>query len=294
MNSRQQRRIALYFLAPALSFFLVFWAVPMVLTLFYALTEWRVGGPSFELVGLGNYIDLVSDPQFRASVIASAKIAGYAIPPSLALALLLAVVLANPRIKAGRMWRLIIIAPVVTDWVATGLVWQLIFLPNQGILAALGQQYGVDFLTSVRWTSSSSLAPIAIAIFIIWKQTGLYAIFFLAALKGIPISVIEAAQIDGATPWQAFWRIRWPLMRPITVFVVAFSFIITLGLFEPIFILTGGGPGNATRTLPIFLFENFFTFGNSGYASAAGIYFLAFSLLGAFVATRLLKEQYEA
>jgi ABC-type sugar transport system permease subunit len=286
-------RTGLLFISPALAWFLVFWSLPVILTAWYSLTSWRVGGPS-EPVGLANFTNLLSDPLFHQSVFASLWLAALVVTASMLLGLGLALVLSDERLLAGRLWRLIIIVPVVSDWVATGLVFQLIFLPNQGVLAALGHSLGLPWLVNMRWTTSASLAPIAIAIFIVWKQTGLYTIFLLAGLRSIPREVVDAARVDGAGSLQTLLRIKLPMMRPILVFVLIFAFLTTLGLFEPVFLLTGGGPAGATRTLPIFLYENFFTFGRSGYASAAGIYFLMVSLLFALVAARLMRGQSES
>lgn len=287
------RRTALFFISPALIYFVVFWSLPVVMAGWYSLTDWRVGGPA-RPVGIDNFARLLSDPLFHQSVLASLWLGLLVVGASFSIGLGIALILAHEGLRGGRLWRLIVMVPVVTDWVATGLVFQLIFLPNQGVLAALGHGAGVDWLVSVRWTTSATLAPIAVAIFIVWKQTGLYTIFLLAGLKSLPRDVLDAARVDGASSWQSLWRIKLPLLRPITVFVLIFAFLTTLGLFEPVFLLTAGGPSGATRTLPIFLYENFFTFGRSGYASAAGIYFLAISLVVAFTAARLLREQHEA
>ncbi len=290
MRNRRQAATGLAFTSPAILAFLVFWLAPVALTLTYSFANWRLGSdPAF--IGAGNYLDLLRDPLFLKAAGASLRIAAYAVIPSLILAMLLAISLADPRIRAGRAWRVLFMIPVVTDWVATGLVWQLILLPNQGVIASVAQSLGLDFLVRVPWTSDATLAPIAIALFIIWKQTSLSTIFLYAAIRSVPGDVVEAAHVDGATGWQVFWRIKWPLMRPITVFVVVLSFITTLGLFEPVYMLTGGGPANATRTLPIFLYENFFTYARSGYASAAGVLFLVGSLVFAVVCSRIMKEE---
>ena len=286
-------RTGLLFISPALAFFVVFWSLPVALAIGYSLTNWRIGGPA-DPVGLDNFADLLTDPLFQQSVSASLWIAVLAVSASMLLALGIAIILSDQRLRLGRLWRLIVIVPVVADWVATGLVFQLIFLPNQGVLAALGHSLGLDWLVHVRWTTSATLAPIAIAIFIVWKQTGLYAIFLLAGLRSIPGDVVDAARVDGAGGLQTLVSIKLPMMRPILVFVIIFAFITTLALFEPVFLLTAGGPAGATRTLPLFLYENFFAFGRSGYASAAGIYFLAISLVFALAAARLLQTRYEA
>jgi ABC-type sugar transport system permease subunit len=286
-------RTGLLFASPALVYFVVFWSLPVILAVGYSLTNWRVGGPA-DPVGLDNFVDLLSDPLFQQSVRASLWIAALSVSASMMLALGLATILSDERLRFGRLWRLIVIVPVVADWVATGLVFQLIFLPNQGVLAALGHSLGLDWLIKVRWTTSAALAPIAIAVFIVWKQTGLYTIFLLAGLRSVPVAVVDAARVDGASGLQTLRHIKFPMMRPIIVFVLLFAFITTLGLFEPVFLLTGGGPAGATRTLPLFLYETFFSFGQSGYASAAGIYFLMVSLVFALAAARMLRTRYEA
>ena len=285
-------RFGLAFISPAIIFFVLFWSLPVLLAGFYSFTDWRIGSTA-DFIGLDNFTGLLNDPLFQRSVQASLWIAALVVTGSMLLGLGIALILADERIRFGRMWRLIVIVPVVADWVATGLVFQLIFLPNQGVLAALGHSLGLDFLIRMRWTTSADLAPIAIAIFVIWKQTGLYAIFLFAGLRSIPRAIVDAAHVDGASPVQTLLHIKLPLMRPILAFVLIFAFLTTLGLFEPVFLLTAGGPAGATRTLPLFLFENFFTFGNSGYASAAGIYFLVMSLVFAFMAAWVLRSRAE-
>lgn len=288
---RREQRTGLLFISPAIFYFLLFWIAPVLLALFYSLTNWSVGR-SFDLVGLENYLDLFSDPRFHQSLKASAQIVLITVTGSSTIALLIAVLLNDQHLVGARIFRLCIILPVVTDWVATGMVWQLIFLPNAGVLASIGAGLQLKGLVTMRWISSSALAPWAVSIFIVWKTTGLYAIIFLAGLKGIPEQLKEAARVDGADKWRVFLLITMPLMRPITVFVLVIAFVTNIGLFEPIFMLTGGGPADATRTLPLFLYENFFLFQQGGYASAAGIVFLAITLAFALIASRLLQYSY--
>lgn len=285
---RKELQTGLLFVSPAIFYFLLFWIAPVALAAYFSLTNWSVGRPA-ALVGLKNYNNLFADPRFHQSLNASATIVLITVTLSCTLALLLAALLNDDRLRGARLFRLCIILPVVTDWVATGMVWQLIFLPNAGVLAGLGAGLGLKTLVTTRWISSSALAPWAVSIFIVWKTTGLYAIIFLAGLKGIPQPLREAARVDGAGSWRTFWLITMPLMRPITVYVLVVAFVTNVGLFEPIFMLTGGGPADATRTLPLFLYENFFLFQRGGYASAAGILFLTITLGFALVASRMLQ-----
>lgn len=293
MSQSRQFRTALIFIAPALLYFCLFWAFPVATAFFYAMSDWSIGRAPVWNSG-ANFVRLLDDPQFIGATLSTLKIGGVGSAVTLILALTLALALNDPRLRGGRFFRLAIIVPVVTDWVATGLVWQIIFLPNQGVLASFGATFGLPVLTAARWTTSAETAWIAIVIFIVWKQVGLYMIFFFAAVRSVPIDTIEAAEIDGAGPWRMFWSVRWPQMLPITVFVVVISFVTTVGLFEPVYMLTGGGPGDSTRTLPMFLYQHFFLYGTSGYASAAGIYFLMISLAFALVASRILRDKVSA
>ncbi|HWP46340.1 MAG TPA: sugar ABC transporter permease [Candidatus Limnocylindrales bacterium] len=288
---RRDLRYGLFFTSPAIAFFLLFWILPVLLALYYSLTRWKVGRPA-TFIGLKNYIDLFTDPQFHQSVKASVVITLLVVTGTLVLSLLLAVLLNDDRLRGSHLIKALIILPVVTDWVATGLVWQLIFLPYSGVLAGIFSFLGLYNFMGLGWTATKSLAPFAIVIFIIWKTTGLYTIIFLAGLKGIPRQYTEAAIVDGANARQVFFNITLPLLRPITVFVLVTAFVSTMGLFEPVFMLTGGGPADATRVLPIFLYENFFQFRNGGYASAAGVLFLIFCLGFALISARILRYSY--
>lgn len=288
---RPELKHGLFFISPGLAYFLIFWILPVVLALFYSLTKWKVGRPP-QFIGLQNYLELLNDAQFIQSVGASAYITALAVSGTCFLALGLAVLLNDDTLRGNRIFKSLIFLPVVTDWVATGMVWQLIYLPYQGVLPGFFYNLGLRYLMGLRWTASRDLAPLAIVIFIIWKTTGLYTIVFLAGLKSIPKHYSEAAQVDGANAWHIFLHITLPLLRPITVFVLVSAFVSTIGLFEPVFMLTGGGPGDATRTLPIFLYENFFQFRNGGYASAAGILFLLICLVFALIAANRLRYSY--
>lgn len=288
---QRELKNGLFFISPGIFYFLVFWITPVLLAAYYSFTNWKLGS-SAQWVGLDNYRKLITDPRLMQSLEASLKITVISVLGTFFISLGLATLLNSNQIVGSRLVRLIIILPFVTDWVATGMVWQLIFLPNSGVLAGVFSQLGLYNLMSLRWTSSGQLAPWAISIFIIWKTTGLYTIIFLAGLKGIPRQYTEAAQVDGANSWQAFWHVTMPLLRPISVFVLVMAFVSTVGLFEPVYMLTGGGPADATRVLPIFLYENFFQFHNGGYASAAGILFLALCLGFALVAARTMQYSY--
>jgi ABC-type sugar transport system permease subunit len=162
------------------------------------------------------------------------------------------------------------------------------------VLPGIFSSLGLHDWMSLRWTATRELAPCAIILFSVWKTSGLYTVILLAGLKSVPRELVEAARVDGANSFEAFRHITVPLLMPIISFVIVVSFVSAIGLFEPVFMLTGGGPADATKTLPLFLHEQFFAFLNGGYASAAGILFLLICLFFAvFAASRLRQTAYE-
>ncbi|MBI3962691.1 MAG: sugar ABC transporter permease, partial [Deinococcus sp.] len=188
-------KYGLFFVSPAIVYFGAFWILPVLLALFYSFTRWRVGRVT-SFVGLRNYLNLFTDPQFHQSLLASAEITILAVAGTCLSALGLAVLLNDPHLWGGRLMKVLIMLPFVTDWVATGLVWQLVFKRYDGMLAGIFLKLGLRDWMALRWTSSQALAPWAIAIFTIWKTTGLYTIIFLAGLKSIPQQYAEAARVD--------------------------------------------------------------------------------------------------
>src|SRR5438874_1386856 len=221
---KRDTRWGLIFIAPGAAYFVVFWILPVILAAIQSLSRWKAGRAA-GFIGLKNYVDLLNDPLFRNSATASAIITAGAVIITFALALGLALVLNDETLRGGRWFRLIIFLPVVTDWVATGLVWQLIFLPYQGMLPGIFYNLGLRDLMNLRWTADRGLAPIAIIIFIVWKTTGLYTVILLAGLKSLPKPLVEAAMVDAATAWQAFRNVTMPLLAPITVCVAVSSFV---------------------------------------------------------------------
>lgn len=291
-GTRRELVWGLIFILPGVAYFLVFWILPVILTVYQSFWRWRIGRAS-EFLGLRNYIDLLSDPLFLNAVRASLGITLGSLVFGFLAALGLALLLNDDTLRGNRLFRLIIFLPVVTDWVATGLIWQLFFLPHQGVLAGLFYNVGLRELMSLRWTSTRDLAPVAIIIFTVWKTTGLYMMILLAGLKSIPGTLVEAAVVDGASGWQVLRYVTLPLLTPITVFVLMSSFISAMGMFEPVFMLTGGGPADATKTLPLFIHETFFVFQNGGYASASALLFLVLCLFFAVFAARQLRVSLE-
>jgi ABC-type sugar transport system permease subunit len=287
-RSRGRRELlwGLVFISPGLTYFAVFWIAPVIMTVQQSLWRWKFGRAT-DYVGLRNYELLFTDPLFIDSVKATFWITFGALIACTVIAFGLAWLLNDSTLRGARWFRLIFFLPVITDWVATALVWQLIFLPYQGVLPGILYSLGLSntSLPTLRWTSSRELAPVSIIIFTVWKTTGLYMVIYLAGLRSIPKELIEAARVDGAREWDLIRHVTLPLLSPISIFVILVCFVNSIGMFEPVWMLTGGGPAEATKTLPLFIHEAFFRFRLGGYASAAAIVFLFFTLLFAIIAT---------
>jgi multiple sugar transport system permease protein len=161
------------------------------------------------------------------------------------------------------------------------LVWKWIFHPDYGILNAALHTVG---LPAPNWLTSPSTALVSIAIVSIWQTAGYNMVLFLAGLRAIPRDYYEAAALDGATRWTAFWSITMPLLMPTTFFVTTTSIISSFQVFNLIYVMTKGGPGNSTSVLVYYLWENGFSFFKMGYASA-----LAYVLFLIILAVTLLQ-----
>jgi multiple sugar transport system permease protein len=275
---RNQRRLTPYiFIAPNMVVFTVFLFVPMLLAVYMSFNEWSlIESPTF--IGLGNYVQMVQDPQFWQALGNTLLYTAGTVPANIALGLLVAIAL-NRALPARGLLRSIIFVPVVISGVAVALVGAWIFNDSYGVinngLNALGFE-SVPWLTSQRWTM---LSIIAMAL---WLGIGFNMVVYLAALQSIPPELYEAAQIDGASGWRQFRNITWPLLGPTTFLLVILGVISSLHVFDLIFVMTGGGPGFATTVLVMYLYQSAFQNLQMGYASAMGV--VLFLMLLAFTA----------
>lgn len=260
-----RRELAPYrFLLPYLLVFAVFWCWPIIDSALLSLQNTRLNPWTWNL-GI-NWRRLLIDRAFHEALKNTLTILVIQVPVMLALATMLAVALNSPLLKLRPIWRFAFFAPVVVSDVAYSVVFRLLFnsqfgAVNQG-LAALG-------LPAVDWLRDPDAAMATIMIAVTWRWAGYNAIILLAGLQSIPRDLYEAAAIDGASPWDRFFRITLPLLKPIVIFCLVLSIIGTMQLFtEPWLITDRGGPGGATETLGTYLYKQGFVSLNFGYAAA--------------------------
>jgi lactose/L-arabinose transport system permease protein len=279
----QRNRLVPYsFLLPYLAVFVLFWAWPILYSFYLSFLDTR--GFPWSLQPGVNWTRILNDPFFRQALRNTLLILLVQVPVMLVLATALAVGLNSPLLKLRGFYRFAFFAPVVVGAVAYSAVFRLLFNTQNGAVNAALTGLG---LPRIDWLNAPVPALVLIILSVTWRWTGYNAIIILAGLQNVPSELYEAAKIDGANPWQQFWGITLPLLRPILLFAFVLSVIGTLQLFTEPFLITGGGPGNATLTLGVYLYQQGFRSFNFGYASAIGYAIALLAVLFSLIQLRL-------
>jgi len=263
-GSGQRSIHAWLLLLPALVLLVAFTHWPAVATLIDSFYSTPKGTRAAVWVGVENYQAMAEDPVFWQAVRNNLWFAAATIPASIGLALLMAVWV-NERIAGRTFVRMAYFTPTVLPMIAVANIWLFFYTPQYGLLE---QVTGALGLPSHNWLGSPSTALGAITLVAVWKEAGFFMIFYLAALQTLNPSLKEAAAIEGASRWYFFRRVQWPLLMPTTVFVLVNAVINAFRLVDHVFILTRGGPDNATTLLLYHLYEVGFKFWDTAYAAA--------------------------
>jgi len=289
--TRRRQAVAAWVLAlPFMALFLVFTAGPVLASLGMSFTDIRstdMRSPfAVEVVGLENYVDLLGDPLFRKVAVNTALYVVLGVPLTMGLALAVAVGLNGVQRLRG-LFRVGYYLPVVTSIVAVSVVWKFLYRDEGGMLNAVLAGVGID---GPAWLDNPTTALPAVVVMSAWRNLGTLMVIFLAGLQTVPKEMTEAAEVDGAGAWRRFRFITLPMLRPTLLFGAVITGIGYLQFFEEAFVMTQGGPLDATRSVTYFTFDQF-SFGNYGYASAASyLLFLAVVVLTA-VQFRLLRPK---
>ncbi|GIW30143.1 MAG: sugar ABC transporter permease [Meiothermus sp.] len=269
------------FLLPYLAIFALFWAWPILESLLLSFQNTRVSPPVWN--PSINWGRILGDAAFWDALRNTVLILVIQVPLMLALATALAVALNSQLLRAKGFFRFAFFAPVVVGAVAYSAVFRLLFNQNGAVNAALG--------TQINWIFDPVGAMAVIIITLTWRWTGYNAIIILASLQSIPKDLYEAAEIDGASPWQQFWRITVPSLRPVLLFCLVLSIIGTLQLFTEPWLITNGGPGTATTTLGVYLYRQGFQNINFGYASTIAYAITLLALVFSIIQLRLFGRE---
>jgi len=284
---KKETKVAWLFLAPSFVGFLVFVFGAVVFSLSLSFMDWdMLTAPKF--VGLSNYIRLfTNDATFLLVLKNTVVFVLGTVPSRVIMGLLLALALVK-RIPLRSFFRATIFFPVIVPTVAAAMVWRWIFNADFGLLNDLLYRLGVSNLP--QWLADPKWAMVAIIILSVWKDVGFSAVLFMAGLQGIPEVLYEAAKIDGASRFQIFWKITLPLLSPTMFFVIVINVISSFQVFDQAYVLTGGGPGNATNTLVYYIYNNAFQWFKMGYASAIAWILFAIIFLVTFIQFKYQKR----
>jgi raffinose/stachyose/melibiose transport system permease protein len=270
-------------LTPALVLFLGFVLLPMVIAAYYSLFNWGGFGPLNDFIGLHNYKVAFNDPVFVQAIEHTLILTGLALliqgPLSLGIALLL-----NRKFRGRAFMRLVIFAPYVLPPAVTAVMWSLLLQPS-GFVDQVMKSVGLGGLVQL-WLANIHLVLYTNFAVLTWQYIGFGIVLLLAGLQGIPAELKEAAAIDGATPWQVTRQVTLPLLAPTIRIWVFITVIGSLQVFDIVWILTGGGPANASTTMATYLFVDGFRSLEFGYGSAIAVIMFAFCLVFSLVYQR--------
>jgi raffinose/stachyose/melibiose transport system permease protein len=266
-----------FFVAPALVLFLTFVIWPMLKAVQMSAYRWKGYGPMVDFVGLKNYVSVLQNDVFTDAFVHNMIIVVGSIAVQLPLGLAIALLL-NRKMWGQGLLRTIIFVPYVLAEVIAGVVWFQLLQPQYGVVDTLLEAIGLQG-PAQGWLGTPEYALWTVLVVLTWKYLGLAVILFLAGLQGVPEELYEAAQLDGATWWQVQRRITIPLLGPTLRTWAFLSMIGSLQLFDMVWILTGGGPANATTTMATFLINEGTKRQNYGIAGAASVILFAVALI---------------
>ena len=273
---------------PTAAFVALFTAWPVLLSVYQSFFRQRMNIAKFReptFVGLGNYVDLFTDPYF-ISVIKNtlAYILG-TVPISIILGFLFAL-LVNRKVRGIGFFRLAFFHPMVLPMVSAATIWLFFFTPDYGLFNSSLRFLG--YTGPENWTGNPNLALLSVVIVAVWKNSGYYMVFYLAGLQNLPVDVYEAAALDGANGWQTLWKITFPLLRRTTLFITIVAFIDSFRTVDHIFVLTSGGPSRASTVLLFDLWLERFEYQDNGASAAITVIFVI--MLLAFTVTNFITS----
>ena len=280
----KQDRMGRLFVAPPVILFLLFTLLPMIMAIGLSFTKYDVINPP-RLVGLANFRKMIKDEFFWIALKNTCVYTLMYVPAGLLLSLGAAMFL-NADQKMVGLFRTLFYLPVLSSTVATATLWFWILNPQLGLLNGILELFGIS---GKAWLYDSKLAMFSIVLMSLWAGFGGNMMIFLAGLKGIPPIYYEAAKIEGASKWQMFTKITMPSITKTTFLVSTMLIIGTFQVFDQAFVLTKGGPGNATITIVYYIYNNGFKNLDMGYASSISLVLFAIILVMTVINSKINK-----
>lgn len=276
----------LFFIIPAVVLFVLFFVWPGGLGLLYSFTDYRgVGDPDY--VGLANYQRLFGDSSFYSALTRTFLYTLIVVPTGYTVSLFVAWLLTSTSAKGSSAARVVFFLPWLVSSIVTGVIYRWLFGENFGFVNFIITQLGGSPL---QWQTDATLALILIVIAGTWGSTAFSMLLFIAAIRNIPKSYLEAAEIDGAGPWQRFSRITWPLLGPTSFMVILLGTIGAMKEFALVQALNDGGPGTQNVLIVQYIYRTGFERGDIGYASAASMVLMVILVIIALIQMRFDRK----
>ncbi|XTN33735.1 sugar ABC transporter permease [Treponema sp. HNW] len=265
---KRETAVSYLFLLPALSFFLIFVLFPIFRGIYVSFFDY--GLRKFTFIGFGNYVRLFRDPIFLKSLANTFMLVAGTVPLILLFSIFVAANIYTKKPAVRSFFRGVFYLPAVSSIVSITVVWGWIYHPLYGILNYVSEFVGI-IKEPIAYLGDERYALAAVSAVLLTASVGQPVVLYTAALENIPLSMIEAAEMDGASDWQIFTFIKWPALLPTTLYILIISTINSFQCFSLIQLLTAGGPNFATSTIMYLVYERSFTLYQFGYSSAMGI-----------------------
>jgi len=288
---KRSQRAGLFFVLPALLLYLVFFAYPFASSIYLSMTQWNgVQAPVF--TGLANYVRLLADPMMWHSLRNNLiwVVLGTALPVSIGL--LLSVLLWSG-VRGNIVFRTLYFLPMVISPVVVGVIWGWIYNPIFGLLNAGLNNLGMGFLAR-GWLGDPNTALLSVLVTAVWGYIGFCVVVLYSALQKVDSELIDAAILDGANAWLRFRHVIIPQIAPVLTMVTVYTIIGGFNVFDVVFIMTRGGPANASELIATYTYKKSFVEGEVGYGAALSMVMTVIALVAAVVTLRLRRQQDEA
>ena len=257
------------FMAPFLLFFFMVVVYPMFMCVYTSFFDATMGGED-TFIGFGNYVTLFQDEVFWVALRNTMVIVLVSVPVTCAFSLWVASVISRMHVAATSVFRCIFYLPVVTGSVAVTMVWKWMYNNYYGIFNYIGTNTGL-LDDNINWLGDPKYALGCVILILLTTSVGQPIVLYVSALDNVDKGMIEAAEVDGASRMQAFWKIKWPQMMPTTLYILVITTINSFQCFALIQLLTSGGPNNATMTIMYYIYYNAFKLYKYGYGNAMGV-----------------------
>lgn len=257
------------FLAPFLVFFILFVIYPMFMCVYTSFFDATMGRDDI-FIGFQNYATLFQDPVFWTALRNTMVIVLVSVPVTCAFSLWVASVISKMPVAATSLFRCVFYLPVVTGSVAVTMVWKWMYNNYYGIFNYLGKSLGI-LDKNINWLGDERFALGCIILILLTTSVGQPIVLYVSALGNVDQSIVEAAEVDGATDFQCFWKIKWPAIMPTTLYILVITTINSFQCFALIQLLTRGSPFNTTNTLMYYIFDMAYNYQDFGYANAMGV-----------------------